>query len=183
MLVVLSDTHGRDDARLTGRTREAVHGADAVVHAGDFLTERVLDAFHDAAARLHAVYGNNDPPAVRDRVPARRVFDYGGVRFAVVHGHEHTDQALSFMAREVGADCVVVGHSHRPGIRRAGAVPVLNPGSHADPRRYEPAHAELVANDGNGEEPLLAGRLLRPDGTLLEEFEIGGRASAGTGEG
>lgn len=182
MLAVLSDTHGHDDARLAGRTREAVHEADAVVHAGDFRTERVLDAFHDAAARLHAVYGNNDPPAIRDRVPARRVFDYDGVRFAVVHGHEHTDQALSFLAREAAVDCVIVGHSHRPGVRQAGDVPVLNPGSHAQPRRYEPAHAELAAStDRTRGGPVLEGRLVRPDGTLLEAFEVGGGASAGTG--
>lgn len=195
MLVVLSDTHGHDDARLSGRTREAVAGADAVVHAGDFTTESVLDAFHVAADRVHAVHGNNDHPAVCDRLPARRVLEYGGVRFAVVHGHEHTDQALSLMAREAAADCAVVGHSHRPGLRRAGDVPVLNPGSHADPRRYRPAHAELWApgeeDPPGGQEgttdrestdgSVLAGRLVEPDGTLLEEFEITGRGPSGTG--
>jgi putative phosphoesterase len=167
MLTVVSDTHGTEDPRLDGRTAEAVADAEVVVHAGDFTTEPVLDAFHDAAGALHAVHGNRDEPAVTDRLPARRVLEYGGVRFAVVHGHEHSEQALSLAAREAGADCVVVGHSHRPTLRSLGEVTLLNPGSHADPRRYRPAHAELEPDDGG-----LAGRLVQPDGTVLEAFRI-----------
>lgn len=173
MLTVVSDTHGTDDPRLDGRTAEAVADAEAVVHAGDFTTETVLDAFHDASGTLHAVYGNRDSPAVTDRVPARRVLEYGGVRFVVVHGHEHSEQALSLAAREAGADCIVVGHSHRPTLRMLGDVTLLNPGSHADPRRYRPAHAELEAADGG-----LEGRLVQPDGTLLEAFRIDRNAGA-----
>lgn len=168
MLTVLSDTHGTDDTRLEGRTATAVVDAEAVVHAGDFTTEAVLDGFHDRAGRLHAVHGNRDSPGVADRLPARRTLEYGGVRVVVVHGHEHSEQALSLAAREAGADCVVVGHSHRPTVRPLGEVTLLNPGSHADPRQYRPAHAEL-RQDGEG---VLAGRLLDPDGTVLETFEL-----------
>jgi putative phosphoesterase len=176
VLTVVSDTHGEDSTRLTGRTATAVAAADAVVHAGDFTTGAVLDGFHEAAATLHAVHGNRDDPAVVDRLPARRVLTHGGVRFVVVHGHEHTEQALSLAAREVGADCVVVGHSHRPEVRDLGGVTLLNPGSHADPRRYRPAHAELRP-DGD---TTLAGRLVEPDGTPIEEFRVRGGGPAGT---
>jgi putative phosphoesterase len=176
MFTVVSDTHGTDDPCLEGRTATAVREADVVVHAGDFTTEAVLDGFHDAAARLDAVHGNRDSPAVTDRLPARRVLDYGGVRFVVVHGHEHSEQALSLSAREAGAACVIVGHSHRPTVRALGDVTLLNPGSHADPRRYRPAHAELRADDGG-----LAGELVEPDGTLLESFRVDPTAPAGTG--
>jgi hypothetical protein len=44
---------------------------------------------------------------------------------------------------------------------------VLNPGSHAQPRRYRPAHAELET-DGDG----VAGRLVAPAGTVFEEFRL-----------
>jgi putative phosphoesterase len=177
MLAVLSDTHATDDPQLTGHTATAVADAAVVVHAGDFTTGAVLDAFHDRAGRLHAVHGNRDDPAVAERLPARRTLEYGGVRFVVVHGHEHSEQALSLAARETGADAVVVGHSHRPTVRPLGEVTLLNPGSHADPRRYRPAHAELQ-REGDG---VLSGRLLEPDGTVLETFELRSAGPPGTG--
>jgi putative phosphoesterase len=181
VITVVADTHGREDHRLEGRTLEAVREADLVIHAGDFRTEAVLDAFERETDSLAAVAGNNDPPAVRERVPDERVVEHRGARIAVAHGHEHTETALSLFGRQSMADLVVVGHSHRPGFRRAGTVPVLNPGSHADPRQFRPAHAELeVGHDGedspSGEGRSsggkLAGRLVDPDGTVFETFTV-----------
>jgi len=60
MLVVVSDTHSREESKLQGRTAEAVREADVVVHAGDFYREPVLNAFESATRSLRAVYGNND---------------------------------------------------------------------------------------------------------------------------
>jgi len=165
MLTVVADTHGRDDHRLAGRTLEAVRDADCVLHAGDFLTEVALDAFLAENDRLAGVYGNNDTAAVRERLPARRTVTREGVRIALAHGHEHTDTALAIYGRQENADLVVVGHSHRPAFRRVGDVPVLNPGSHADPRRYRAAHAELELDP-------LRGRLVAPDGEQLERSVV-----------
>jgi len=41
MLVVVSDTHSREESKLQGRTAEAVREAELVVHAGDFYREPV----------------------------------------------------------------------------------------------------------------------------------------------
>jgi putative phosphoesterase len=169
MLTVVSDTHATDDHCLTGRTLEAARDAEFVVHAGDFTTETVLDAFLDANGSLAGVVGNNDGPRLRDRLPKQRVVAAEGIRLVVVHGHEHTDTALDLLGRQEGADLLVVGHSHRPGFREAGDVPVLNPGSHARPRQYRPAHAELE-REGDA----VAGRLVDPDGTVFEEFRVDG---------
>jgi putative phosphoesterase len=68
VLTVVSDTHGTDGHRLEGRTLAAVRGAEAVVHAGDFTTESVLDAVAAEAGSLTAVYGNNDTTGVRERL-------------------------------------------------------------------------------------------------------------------
>ncbi|WP_255198372.1 metallophosphoesterase [Halorarius litoreus] len=167
MLVVVSDTHGTESPRLEGRTLEAVREAELVCHCGDFMTEPVLDAFEQEATEFAGVYGNNDPPAVRDRLADTRVVDHRGIRLALVHGHEHTETAVSLFGRQSNADLVCVGHSHRPSFQMAGAVPVLNPGSHADPRWYRPAHAELEVSA-----KVVAGRLVQPDGTVFEQFEI-----------
>lgn len=207
MLVVLSDTHGRDSPRLEGRTEDAVEEAGVVVHAGDYTTEAVLDAF-EARCDLRGVYGNNDPPAVRKRVPAERVVEWGDLRIAVAHGHRRSETVLALFGRQSNADLVVHGHSHDPAFvgsesadsesggpagpesgepadsgrggpagpgngggsgRGAGAVPLLNPGSHADPRWNRPAHAELEWDDGAGR---ARGRLVDPSGEVFERFTV-----------
>ncbi|ELZ28777.1 hypothetical protein C475_04046 [Halosimplex carlsbadense 2-9-1] len=175
MITVVSDTHGTDGHRLAGRTLAAVREADLVIHAGDFTTAAVLDAFEAEAGaerdggdgEFVAVYGNNDDPAVRGRLTAERTVEHDGLRFVVVHGHEHDDTSLSLLGRQERADVVVVGHSHEPGRRRVGAVTVLNPGSHADPRWHRPGHAELDAT-GEG----ATGRLVAPDGEVFDEFDL-----------
>ena len=169
MLTVVSDTHGTGGHRLEGRTLDAVREADAVVHAGDFTTEPVLDAVQSEAARLYGVVGNNDRPGVRDRLPDQRVVEHEGLRLVVVHGHEHTETALSLLGRQEAADLVVFGHSHRPGVHEGDGVTLLNPGSYAQPRRYRPAHAELES-DGDGDD--VEGRLVDPDGTVFERFRV-----------
>ena len=171
MLVALSDTHSNDGARLSGRTAEAITAASTVVHAGDFTTADVLDSF-ESYGPLCAVYGNNDAPAVRTRLPAEQTFEWKRLRIAVVHGHEHTDTALAMFARQSNADLVVFGHSHAPEFRE-GIVPALNPGSHADPRWNRPAHAEL---EWDKAADLARGRLVEPSGTVFERFTVEPRA-------
>ena len=167
MLAVLSDTHGRDSPRLSGRTADAVAEASRVVHAGDFMTEAVLDAF-ESRGPLAAVYGNNATAAVRERLPADRIVEWEGLRIAVVHGHEHTETALAMFGRQASADLVVFGHSHEPTFED-GTVPMLNPGSHADPRWHRPAHAELEWDDN---EQVAHGRLVEPAGEVFERFTV-----------
>lgn len=168
MFVVLGDTHRQAGHGLEGRTREAVRAADVVAHTGDFTTTDVCDAIAAECERLHAVAGNNEESALADRLPSRTVFEAEGSTVALVHGHEHSTEALSLLGREAGADLVVFGHSHRSGVESTPAVTLLNPGSHADPRWYRPAHAELERGAGG-----LEGRLVEPDGTVFETFSVG----------
>ena len=167
MLTVVSDTHGTDSHRLRGRTLRAVREADLVVHAGDFMREPVLDAFIDEAGRFLGVHGNNDDAAIRERLPPARTFEYEGVTFAMTHTRRGGGTELALFGRERDADAVVFGHSHRPTFDDDGALPLLNPGSHAQPRGYRAAHAELEAAEGG-----LDGRLCTPDDETIEQFRI-----------
>ena len=168
MLCVLGDTHRRSGHGLAGRTLEAVRAAAVVAHAGDFTTAAVHDALAAECATLHAVAGNNDDATLQERLLRRAVFEAEGLRVAMVHGHEHAGEALGLLGREVGADLVVVGHSHRPGVERAAGLTLLNPGSHADPRWHRPSHAEVERTADAVE-----GRLVAPDGTAFERFAVG----------
>lgn len=165
MLVVVSDTHGRESHRLHGRTLEAVETADLVIHAGDFVTPAVFDAF-DSVCDLRGVAGNNDPLYIRERVPDQRVVEWEGFRIGVVHGHGRSSIDMTMFGRQSQADLIVFGHSHKPEFRDLD-LPALNPGSHANPRWFRPAHAELET-DGSA----LVGRLVQPSGETLESFRI-----------
>lgn len=165
MITVVSDTHGRDAHRLEDHTLSAVREADLVLHAGDFTTGTVLDAFETESTRFAGVTGNNDTSAVRERLPTARTVEHEGLRITIAHGHEHTETGLSLFGQQENADLIVVGHSHNPQFRYIGDIPVLNPGSHADPRQYRPAHAELTTDP-------FCGRLLEPNGSVFETFTI-----------
>ena len=167
MITVVSDTHGTDGHRLHGRTLDAVRDADVVVHAGDFTTAAVLDAFERESERLVGVVGNRDDAGVRARLGDTAIVDADGMRLVVAHGHEHGKTDLSLLARQERADLIVVGHSHRPGVERLRSATLLNPGSHADPRRYTAAHAELTPTDAG-----VRGRLVTPGGEQLQPFEV-----------
>ncbi|SNR46387.1 metallophosphoesterase [Halorubrum vacuolatum] len=174
MLVVVSDTHSSETHRLRGRTLAAVREADLVVHVGDFYREPVLDAFEVEATTLRAVYGNNDDAAIRDRVPKARTVEYAGVRFAVTHRHRGGDTGLVMFGRERDADAVIYGHSHKPRFDATTSLPLLNPGSHAQPRGNRAAHAELDPIDDAGGGDGLLGRLVTPTGEVFREFQIDG---------
>lgn len=167
MLVALGDTHRSDGHGLGGRTLEAVRTAEVVAHTGDFTTAAVYESLETECDELHAVAGNNDEAGLAERLPRRAVFEAVGLTVALVHGHEHTTEALSLLGREVGAPLVVFGHSHRPGVESAPGCTLLNPGSYAASRWYRPAHAEIKRGpDG------VDGRLVEPDGTVFERFSL-----------
>jgi len=167
MLVALSDTHGTDDPNLTPHLRKMVRQAEVLLHAGDFMTPVVLEAFETASNELVAVYGNNDGATVRNRVPETQVFDWRDKRFLLVHGHRHTGTALSLLARQEEADVVIVGHSHRPEITELDETIVVNPGSHAQPRRYQAAYAVFRETDDG-----IAVQLRTPEGEQFESLQL-----------
>lgn len=150
-LLLISDTHipGRARRLPDALLREA-DAADLVIHAGDWVAASVLDEL-ERHAEVLGVWGNNDGPDLRARLPevARRTID--GVRFAVVH---ETGAAAGREVRMDAAypdvDVLVFGHSHIPwdtvtplGMR------LLNPGSPTD-RRRQPVHTMITAVTDDG---------------------------------
>lgn len=167
MIVVVSDTHstGGQGHRLEDRTLEAVREADLVLHLGDFITTSVLDTFVDLADAFAGVHGNNDSVEVCARLPSSASLTHDGLTIAMAHGHRHDKTALGMLGRQEEADLVVWGHAHNPDFDTSGPVPLLNPGSHAQPRGNRPGHAELDPGARTG-------RLVEPDGTVLEAFDL-----------
>jgi putative phosphoesterase len=151
-LVIVADTHVPVRARdLPADVWDAVTGADVVLHAGDWVAESLLDAMTARCRRLIGVYGNNDGPALRARLPEVARAELGGVRFAVVH---ETGPAAGRERRCAAAypdvDVLVFGHSHIPWDTTTGTgLRLLNPGSPTD-RRRQPAATYLTAEVAGG---------------------------------
>ena len=151
-LLVMADTHVPKRARdLPAQLWSAVDEADVVVHAGDWVAVSLLDDLEARARRLVGVYGNNDGPALRARLPEVARTTIGGVRLAVVH---ETGSATGREERCAAAysdvDVLIFGHSHIPWDTTASTgLRLLNPGSPTD-RRRQPFCTFLTATAQDG---------------------------------
>jgi putative phosphoesterase len=146
-LLLVSDTHVPKRAReLPAQVWAAAERADVVFHAGDWVSAEVLDEFERRSRRLVAVYGNNDGPELRRRLPESANVVLEGVRFAVVHetgtakGRNERAEALF-----PDSDVLVFGHSHIPwDTTSPRGLRLLNPGSPTD-RRRQPVCTYMTA--------------------------------------
>ncbi len=149
-LLLLADTHVPRRAKaLPAQVWAAVGNADVVFHAGDWVTADLLDELERRSRRLIGVYGNNDGPDLRARLPETATAMLEGVRFAMVHetgpakGREARCEALY-----PDADVLVFGHSHIPwDTTSSGGLRLLNPGSPTDRRRQPACTYMTVAVD------------------------------------
>ncbi len=126
----------RGARRLPERCLELLADADAVIHAGDFVTAAVLDELELLGPPVHAVHGNVDEPALRRRLPATLELELARVRVAVVHDPgPRAGRAERLRARFPDADCVIFGHTHLPEHSRLDPFQIFNPGSPTERRR------------------------------------------------
>jgi len=150
-LLLLADTHVPRRARdLPVQVWEEIDDADVVVHAGDWVDAELLDAIGRRATRLVGVYGNNDGPPLRERLPEVANVDLDGVRLTVVHetgGREGRERRCA--QRFPDTDVLVFGHSHIPWDTTAKTgLRLLNPGSPTD-RRRQPFCTYMTATVDN----------------------------------
>jgi len=148
----MSDTHLPKRAKdLPGPLWMMVDEADVVVHAGDWVEVELLDRLEARSRRLVAVYGNNDGPELRARLPEVARADLDGLRLAVVHETgAATGREARCAARFPDTDVLVFGHSHIPWDTVAPTgLRLLNPGSPTD-RRRQPHHTFMTAEIDGG---------------------------------
>lgn len=158
-VLLLADTHVPARARdLPADVWAAVDGADVVLHAGDWVSEDLLDRLAARSRRLVACVGNNDGPGLRARLPLVAHVDLAGVRVGVVH---ETGPASGRERRcdedHPDLDLLVFGHSHIPwDSTTPRGVRLLNPGSPTD-RRRQPYATFMTATlrDGRVEDVVL----------------------------
>jgi putative phosphoesterase len=152
-LLLISDTHLPGRARvLPDAVWRAVDEADVVVHAGDWVDVQLLDELEQRSRKLVGVWGNNDGPLIRARLPEIARITLEGVRIAVVHETGAASRREGRLDRAFPqTDLLVFGHSHIPwNTTTPGGLRLLNPGSPTD-RRRQPAHTFMTAMLDAGE--------------------------------
>lgn len=137
-MLLLADTHVPKRARrLPDAVVRAIDDADLVVHAGDWVDLPTLDLIESRARAFIGVYGNNDGPELRARLPEVARLRVEGVDMAVIHetgAATKREQRMDEVFPDI--DLLVFGHSHIPWdtVSPAG-MRLLNPGSPTDRRR------------------------------------------------
>ncbi len=121
-IVVVSDTHGRND--ILQQIRLQHPKAYAYIHCGDSETQGYqLDGFA-------SVIGNND--TCRD-YPSELVLDLNGTRTLVMHGHQFSRIKMidSLIVRAKAKECqlVLFGHTHAFSYEVIDGITIVNPGS------------------------------------------------------
>ncbi|MEU9916961.1 metallophosphoesterase [Streptomyces sp. NPDC051001] len=151
-LLLMSDTHLPKRAKvLPAPLLAELPRADVVLHAGDWIDTATLDLLERLSGRLVGVYGNNDGPRLRARLPEVAYAELGGLRWGVVHetGPAQGREARC-AARFPDLDVLVFGHSHIPWDTTAPTgLRLLNPGSPTD-RRRQPHCTYMTATVDDG---------------------------------
>ncbi len=142
-VLILSDTHVRDAARLPAPLLLLAERADHIIHAGDLIdmeVVRVLQQF----AEVTAVHGNVDGMDVVHQLPEESVVEVAGLRIGVRHiAGARSGRHARLAAMLPDCDIRVYGHTHEPDITQLDDGSwVLNPGSPTQ-RRSAPHHTVI----------------------------------------
>jgi putative phosphoesterase len=152
LLAVISDTHlPRGDRVIPPECLDRMRRADWILHAGDIASVETLRELQALGPPVVAIYGNVDPPELREELPKETALEVGGVTIAMTHNGGPAANRLARMRKRFPeADAVIFGHSHIPQHERDGDFQIFNPGSATD-RRKAPTHTMGEARIDDGE--------------------------------
>ena len=136
LIGLISDTHIPDRAKqLPQNVLDAFSDVDLILHAGDLTSIEVIEELEEIAPVM-AVQGNMDRVS-GIKLPKAKIVEAEGLKIGIVHGEVYPrgdTQQLVYLAKELGADILVSGHSHQPKIEQTDGVLLINPGSPIVPR-------------------------------------------------
>lgn len=147
-IIVISDTHGRFHALhdIVERYKEE---AACFIHLGD--GEREIDDIRMLYPKLkfYAVRGNCD---FSSQEPTLSELNIGGKRILYAHGHLHSVksslQPLIKTARNIDADILLYGHTHRGHVAYEDGLYIMNPGSPVQPRDSKASYGVIDITPG-----------------------------------
>ena len=140
-IAVLSDTHGL----LREQVKEMIGECEAIIHAGDTNSQKILDQIAAAGQKnvpFYVVRGNNDKEWAKG-IPETLEFELNHVKFFLVHNKKDIPEELGDI------QIVIFGHSHKYSEEEKEGRLWLNPGSCGKRRFHQPiTMAVLTLEDG-----------------------------------
>ena len=141
-ILVTSDSHGRPRALRQAIEREQPH---MMLFLGDgfYDAEKMREEYPDLP--ICTVPGNCDYGSLSE---PEQLIEADGVRILIMHGHtrgvKYGGMNAYYAARELGADVLLYGHTHRPLVDYDGTLYTMNPGS----IRYSGTYGVLMIENG-----------------------------------
>ena len=84
----------------------------------------------DFNGEIYAVKGNCD---ISNEYPSERIVELMGIKIFITHGNRYNVKneynTIFYKGKEVGADIVLFGHSHKALINKYDGLIIMNPGS------------------------------------------------------
>ena len=124
-LVILSDTHRNLNA--ISSIYDILKESDYIFHLGDHYDDMDF-LFGEFKDKLYRVYGNcdygRDPKEIIVEIEGRKIFATHGN----LYGVKYSNARLLTRAKELGANVVLYGHTHRAEITEINGITFINPG-------------------------------------------------------
>jgi putative phosphoesterase len=143
---IISDTHGCLET-WQKVFNSYFHDTDLIIHAGDVLyhgprnaipdeynPQKLAEVLNSCPVPIVTACGNCDSAVdgMVLKLPIQSPYTYlmlHGLRVAVTHGHNLTEEARQELALRLKADIFITGHTHIAAMTKYNGVIYLNPGS------------------------------------------------------
>ncbi len=131
--LIISDTH--NNTYYLNRVLNKVGNLDGLFHLGDFCGHE-SDIQAMVECDTYMIGGNNDFFCDLERellveIGSYRIFMAHGHRYGVGYGQERILEA----GKDLAANIVMFGHTHKPLIMQKEGIYLINPGSISQPRQ------------------------------------------------
>ena len=107
---------------------------DGIIHLGDYIGDARWLLERTAGHPVYQVRGNCDYGMVGLE---EQLLELDGIKLLLCHGHRYSVKscygAAIAAAKRMGADALLLGHTHQPYLEEREGLLVMNPGSMASP--------------------------------------------------
>ena len=126
-IAVISDSH-YDESSINA-VKKHLNDVDILLHCGDGAPD-TKSLTSDFTGEIYAVRGNCD---ASNEYPVERIIEVMGTKIFMTHGHRYNVKyeynTIFYKGKEVEADLVLFGHSHKALISSFDGITIMNPGS------------------------------------------------------